>query len=69
MGAGAITFAGRLGAVRDECRPSEGGGPGFDLNASKFATAAFEEGSLRLGASTTCGASELPRATRMVWVR
>jgi len=65
-GAGAITFAGRLGAVREECSPSVGGGPGFGLKASKLATAPVEEGSLRLGASTTLGVSELPRATRMV---
>src|SRR5713101_6335152 len=66
-GAGATTFAGRLGAVREECKPSAGSGPGFDLKASRLATAAMEEGSLRLGATTTCDASELPRATRMVW--
>lgn len=65
-GAGAITFNGRLGAVSAERTPSNGGGPGLDLKASKFATAAVEEGSLRLGASTTCDARELPRATRIV---
>ena len=66
MGAGAITFAGRLGAVREECRPSTGSGPGLDLRASRLATAPAEEGSLSAGASTTFAASELPRATRMV---
>jgi hypothetical protein len=62
-------FAGRVGAVREECSPSAGGGPGLDLKASKLATDVLEEGSLRLGASTTCDASELPRATRIVWER
>jgi hypothetical protein len=69
-GAGAIIFAGKLGAVSEECRPSDGGGPGsdliFDLNASRLATAPLDEGSFRSGASTTCCASELPRATRIV---
>ena len=68
-GAGAITLAGKLGAVSAECNPSAGGGPGLDLNASRLATAPVDEGSLRLGASTTLGVSEPPRATRMVWVR
>jgi len=61
--AGAITLTGRLGAVRDECRPSAGGGPGLALKASRLATAPAEEGSLNSGASTTFAASELPRAT------
>ena len=39
------------------------GDPGFDLKASKLATAPVEEGSLRSGASTTCVASDLPRVT------
>jgi hypothetical protein len=30
-GAGAITFAGSLGGVSEECRPSAGGGLGIDL--------------------------------------
>jgi hypothetical protein len=66
LGAGAITLAARLGALREECKPSDGGGPGMDLNFSRLATASGEEGSLRLGASTTFGVSEAPRATRMV---
>lgn len=59
--AGGITFAGRLGATRTECRPSAGGGAGFDLKASKLATAVEDAGSLRSGASTTFWASEAPR--------
>jgi len=51
-GAGAITFADKLGAL-SERTPSNGGGPGLDLKASRLATAALEKGSLRLGASTT----------------
>jgi hypothetical protein len=62
-GAGAITLAGRLGAEREECRPSDGGGPGIDLNLSRLATASVDEGSFRLGASTTFPASDAPRAT------
>ena len=46
-----------------ECTPSIGSGPGFDFSASKLATEPVEAGSLRLGASTTLAASELPRAT------
>jgi hypothetical protein len=68
-GAGATTLAGRLGAVREECKPSAGRGPGLLFNANRLATALLEEGSFRSGASTTCCARELPRATRMVWVR
>ena len=68
-GAGAITFEGRLGPVSGECKPSDGGGPGMDLKASRLATALVEDGSLRLGASKTFGVSEVPRATWMVWVR
>jgi hypothetical protein len=69
---GAITFAGRFGELREECRPSADDSPGIgltDLNLSRFATAPLETGSLRLGASTTCCASAAPRATWMVWVR
>ena len=69
LGAGAITLVGRLGRVKEECRPSAGGSPGVGLIASKFATAPAEDGNLRSGASTTRGASEPPRATRMVWER
>src|SRR5579862_2569621 len=68
-GAGAITFDVRLGEVREECKPSDGGGPGMDLTARRLATGFGEEGSLTLGASTTFGTSEVPRATWMVWVR
>ncbi len=63
-GGGAITLTGRLGATREECKPSEGGGPGLAaFKASRLATAPAVAGSLRLGASTTLGASEPPRAT------
>lgn len=42
-GAGATgLIAGRTGAVRDERSPSAGGGPGFDLSASRLATAESE---------------------------
>jgi hypothetical protein len=61
--AGGITLVGRLGATSEECRPSAGGGPGWDLKASRLATAMEEAGSLRSGASTTCGVSDAPRAT------
>jgi hypothetical protein len=51
--AGAITLAGRLGAVSEERKPSAGGGPGsFFGTARRLATAPGEEGSLRSGAST-----------------
>lgn len=60
-GAGGITFAGRLGATSAECRPSVGGGAGFDLKASRLATAVEDAGSLRSGASTTFWASDGPR--------
>ena len=66
VGAGATTLAGRRGAVSEECRPSDGGGPGMDLKASRLATAPGEECSFRSGASTIWFASELPRATWMV---
>src|SRR5712692_8349579 len=39
-----IVIAGRVGAVREERRPSAGGGPGFGLNASRLATAESECG-------------------------
>jgi hypothetical protein len=61
--AGGITFAGRLGATSAECRPSVGGGAGFDLKASRLATDVEDAGSLRSGASTIFGASEAPRET------
>jgi hypothetical protein len=68
--AGAITLAGRLGAVSEERKPSAGGGPGlfFTFTASKFATAPVEVGILRSGASTIWDASERPRATLIVCV-
>ncbi len=69
-GEGAIALsAGRTGAVRDERRPSAGGGPGFGLKASRLATAESECGRLILGASTTFSVGLSPRATRMVCVR
>ena len=69
FGAGAIKVVVRVGSVRVERNPSVGGGPGLGLIASRFATASREAGSLRLGASTTFGTSDPPRAIRMVWVR
>ena len=59
----------RLGVLRVERTPSTGGGPGFGLTASRLATASLDCGSRRLGASTTFGVSEPPRAILMVWVR
>jgi hypothetical protein len=56
----------RLGDVRDDRNPSDGGGPGFGLIANKFATASWDGGSFRLGASTTRGTSEPPRAILIV---
>jgi hypothetical protein len=42
-GEGAATLIdGSVGAVREERKPSAGGGPGFALNASRFATAESE---------------------------
>jgi len=67
--AGATTFSERRGATREERRPSADGAPGAAFMAKRLATSALEEGSLRLGASTTLGASEAPRATRIVCVR
>src|SRR5208282_5596483 len=64
-----IVIAGSAGAVRVERRPSAGGGPGFDLNASRLATAESEWGRFTLGASTTFSLGLSPRATRMAWVR
>src|SRR5208282_4990573 len=69
-GEGCTTLiAGRVGAVRVERRPSAGGGPGFDLNASRLATAESECGRFTLGASTTFSLGWSPRATRMTCVR
>lgn len=39
---GTALIAGSVGAVREERRPSAGGGPGFGLNASRLATAESE---------------------------
>ena len=64
-----IVIAGSVGAVREERRPSAGGGPGFDLKASRLATAESECGRFTLGASTTLSLGLSPRATRMVCVR
>lgn len=69
LSAGATTFSERRGATREERRPSADGAPGAAFMANRLATSALEEGSLRLGASTTLGASEAPRATRIVCVR
>src|SRR5271157_4269042 len=66
---GTTLIAGSVGAVREERRPSAGGGPGFALNASRLATAESECGRLTLGASTTFSLGLSPRATRMVCVR
>lgn len=60
---------GSVGAALAERRPSAGGGPGFDLNASRLATAESECGRFTLGASTTLSPGLSPRATRMVWLR
>jgi hypothetical protein len=73
-GVGAITFVASAGALGEECRPSAAGtggigNAGFDLYASKFATASAEDGNFRSGASTTFSESELPRAMRIVCVR
>jgi hypothetical protein len=61
-----IVIAGSIGAVREERRPSAGGGPGFGLKASRFATAESECGRFTLGASTTFSLGLSPRATRIV---
>src|ERR1700686_3198270 len=66
---GAMLIAGRVGAVREDRKPSAGGGPGFALKASRLATAESEWGRLTLGASTTFSAGLLPRTTRLAWVR
>src|ERR1700688_4362858 len=69
-GEGATTLiAGKVGAVRDERKPSAGGGPGFALKASRLATAESECGRLTLGASTTFSTALSPRATRIACVR
>ena len=64
-----IVIAGSVGAMREERRPSAGGGPGFGLKASRLATAESECGRFILGASTTFSLGLSPRATRMVCVR
>src|SRR4029434_989125 len=58
----------RSGAVREDFSPSDGGGPGGALIATRLATAEFETGSFKSGASTTFSTGELPRATRIVWL-
>jgi hypothetical protein len=63
-----IVIAGSMGAMREERRPSAGGGPGFDLKASRLATAESECGRFILGASTTLSLGLSPRATWMVCV-
>jgi hypothetical protein len=68
-GTALIVIAGSIGAMREERRPSAGGGPGFGLNASRLATAESECGRFILGASTTRSLGLSPRATRMVCVR
>ena len=66
---GTALIAGSVGAVKEERRPSAGGGPGFDLKASRLATAESEWGRFTLGASTIFSLGLSPRATRMVCVR
>jgi len=44
-----IVIAGSIGAMREERRPSAGGGPGFGLKASRLATAESECGRFILG--------------------
>src|SRR5271167_3806545 len=66
---GTTLIAGRVGAVREERKPSAGGGPGFGLNASRLATAESECGRFTLGASTTFSLGLSPRATRIVCLR
>jgi hypothetical protein len=68
-GTALIVIAGSVEAVREERRPSAGGGPGFGLNASRLATAESECGRFILGASTTFSLGLSPRATRIVCVR
>src|SRR5260221_2600105 len=68
-GTGLIVIAGSVGAMREERRPSAGGGPGFALNASRLATAESECGRFTLGASTTFSLGLSPRATRIDSVR
>jgi hypothetical protein len=67
-GTALIVIAGSTGAMREERRPSAGGGPGFDLKASRLATAESECGRFILGASTTFSLGLSPRATWMVCV-
>ena len=67
-GTALIVIAGSIGAMREERRPSAGGGPGFDLKASRLATAESECGRFILGASTTLSLGLSPRATWMVCV-
>jgi hypothetical protein len=67
-GTALIVIAGSIGAMREERRPSAGGGPGFGLKASKLATAESECGRFILGASTTLSLGLSPRATRIVCV-
>ena len=67
-GTALIVIAGVLGAMREERRPSAGGGPGFGLKASRLATAESECGRFILGASTTFSLGLSPRATWMVCV-
>lgn len=68
-GTGFTVIRGSVGAMRVERRPSAGGGPGFDLNASRLATAESERGRFTFGASTTFSLGRSPRATRIVCVR
>lgn len=64
VGATGVTV-GRVGAMREERKPSVGGGPGVGLKASRLATAASECGRLIWGASTIFSLGLLPRATRI----
>src|SRR6202034_4487966 len=60
---GTALISGKVGAVKLECRPSAGSGPGFGLKASRFATAELDRGKFTLGASTTFSLGVSPRAT------
>ena len=66
---GTALIAGRVGAVREERKPSAGGGPGLGLIASRLATAESECGRFMRGASATFSRGCSPRTTRMVCVR
>jgi hypothetical protein len=66
---GTTVGTGKAGAARVDRSPSAGGGPGIDLNASRFATDESDRGRFSFGASTTFSVGAAPRATRIVCVR